>query len=118
VSSHVILSSYQRFNCFVTGVFSGGRGIRTTPGGFVKFTFRWHVKTASHLGYQGYATAVDTGTGELHSMPPTSLRGAFGGFLPPKCALFIAATAGTTTTASFAASGNQVTIKGMSESVA
>jgi len=64
-----------------------------------------------------WSTAVDTGTGELHNMPLTSVARAFG-FLPPKFALFIAANAATSTNASFAASGNQVTIKGYTESVA
>lgn len=65
-----------------------------------------------------WATAVDTGTAEVHSMPPTSIRGAFGGVIPPKFALFCATTAATSTNAGFAASGNQVTVKGYAESVA
>ena len=65
-----------------------------------------------------WSTAVDIGTGEIHSMPMTSVRGAFGGILPPNFALFVAATAATSTNASFAASGNQVTTKGFGESVA
>jgi hypothetical protein len=65
-----------------------------------------------------WSTAVDTGTAEVHSMPMTSVRGAFGGILPPKFAVFIAANAATSTNASFAASGNQVTVKGFGESVA
>lgn len=64
-----------------------------------------------------WATAVDNGASEVHYMPLTSIARAFG-FLPAKFALFIAINPTTTTTAGLAASGNQVTVKGYTESVA
>lgn len=64
-----------------------------------------------------WGTAVDSGASEAHNMPPTSIRGAFG-FIPAKFALFVTGNATTTTTAQFAASGNQVTVKGHYETVA
>ena len=64
-----------------------------------------------------WSTAVDNGASEVHYMPLTSVARAFG-FLPPKFALFIAINPTTTTTAGLAASGNQVTVKGYTESVA
>jgi hypothetical protein len=63
-----------------------------------------------------WSTAVDTGASDVHNMPPVSLRDKFG-FMPAKCALFVTTNATTTTTAALAASGNQVTVKGMYESV-
>ena len=63
-----------------------------------------------------WSTAVDTGTGEVHTMPPTSLRQAFG-FMPAKCALFVTGNGATSTNAQFAASGNQITVKGLYETV-
>lgn len=65
-----------------------------------------------------WATTVDTGTSEVHNMPPCSVAAAFGGTLPPKFAIFITGNCSTTTTAQFAASGNQVTVKGVYENVA
>lgn len=64
-----------------------------------------------------WATTVDTGNGDIHCMPPRSVRNAFGGILPPKFAVFVTTTAATTTNAGFAASGNQVTVKGYFESI-
>jgi hypothetical protein len=59
------------------------------------------------------ATDADSGTDDNYSMPLTSIAKAFG-FLPPKFAIFIAHSTGV----NLAASGNQVTIKGYTESVA
>lgn len=64
-----------------------------------------------------WATTVDTGASEVHNMPPSSVANAFGA-LPPKFAIFITGNCTTTTTAQFAASGNQVTVKGYYENVA
>ena len=64
-----------------------------------------------------WSTATDSGTGEVHYMPLTSVAKVFG-FLPRKFALFIAINPTTTTTAGLAASGNQVTVSGYTESVA
>lgn len=64
-----------------------------------------------------WSTAVDTGVSEVHYMPLTSIARAFG-YLPAKFALFITINPTTTTTAGLAASGNQVTVKGYTESVA
>lgn len=47
-----------------------------------------------------------------HSMLSTSIRKAFGGFMPPKFALFITASG------ALAATGNQVTVKGTWENIA
>jgi len=58
-----------------------------------------------------WSTATDTGASEVHNMPPTSVASAFGS-LPPKFAIFVTGNCTTTTTAQFAASGNQVTTKG------
>ena len=65
-----------------------------------------------------WSTVTDTGASELHNMPPVSVASAFGGTLPPKFAIFVTGNATTTTTAQFAASGNQVTVKGVYENVA
>lgn len=46
------------------------------------------------------------------TMPMTSLRGVFGGVMPPKVILFVAISGSALST------GNQVTVKGLSESVA
>lgn len=65
-----------------------------------------------------WSTTTDTGTSEVHNMPPVSVASAFGGVLPPKFAVFVTGNATTTTTAQFASSGNQVTTKGVNYSVA
>lgn len=64
-----------------------------------------------------WSTNVDTGTGEAHNMPPISLRSVFG-HMPAKCALFVTGNGATSTNAQFAASGNQITVKGYFEAVA
>lgn len=64
-----------------------------------------------------WSTTVDTGNGDVQNMPPRSLAAAFGGVLPPKIALFVTTTAATSTNAGFAASGNQLTVKGVYETV-
>lgn len=60
------------------------------------------------------ATRADPGTDDTYPVPKTSLRGAFGGFMPPKCVLFITHSTGV----NFASSGQQITIQGTAESVA
>jgi hypothetical protein len=64
-----------------------------------------------------WSTVTDTGTSEVHNMRPVSLRAAFG-FVPAKCAIFITGSAATSTNAQLAASGNQVTTKGLYEIIA
>lgn len=64
-----------------------------------------------------WSTTTDTTNGDVHNMPPTSVRAAFGGILPPKFAVFVTAACATSTNACFAASGNQVTVKGYFESI-
>ena len=63
-----------------------------------------------------WSTTTDTGNGEVHNMPPTSVRAAFGGFMPAEFAVFVTSNCATSTNACFAASGNQVTVKGLYES--
>lgn len=65
-----------------------------------------------------WATTTDTGTSEVHNMPPTSVAAAFGGILPAKFAIFITGNAASSTNSQLAASGNQVTTKGVYRSVA
>jgi hypothetical protein len=60
------------------------------------------------------ATRADPGTDDVYPIPMTSLRGAFGGFLPPKTVLFVTHSTGV----NLAASGQQITVKGITESVA
>jgi hypothetical protein len=60
-----------------------------------------------------WSTAVDTGTGEIHCMPKTGVAQFFGGFCPPKFAIYITGNGATSTNAQFAASGNQVTHAGL-----
>lgn len=64
-----------------------------------------------------WSTTTDTSASDVHNMPPTSVRAAFGGILPPKFAVFVTAACATSTNACFAASGNQVTVKGYFESI-
>lgn len=65
-----------------------------------------------------WGTTVDNGaSAEVHNMPQISIRSALG-YMPPKFALFITGNCTTTTTAQFAASGNQVTVKGLYENIA
>jgi len=64
-----------------------------------------------------WTTQTDTTNADVHNMPPVSVAGAFGGFLPAKFAIFATAACATSTNACFAASGNQVTVKGLYESI-
>lgn len=64
-----------------------------------------------------WSTQTDTGTSEPFNMPQTSIAQFFSGNMPAKCALFVTHTAHTSTNA-IASSGNQVTVKGVSETVA
>lgn len=59
-------------------------------------------------------TRADPGTDDTYPISLSSIRGAFGGVMPPKCALFITHSTGV----NLAASGQQITIKGFAESVA
>lgn len=63
-----------------------------------------------------WGTSVDSGASEVHNMPPTSIRAAFG-YMPEEFAIFVTGNC-TSTGAQFAASGNQVTVKGYYETVA
>lgn len=64
-----------------------------------------------------WSTTTDTTNADIHNMPPTSVASVFNGMLPPKFAIFVTAACATSTNACFAASGNQVTVKGYYESV-
>lgn len=72
------------------------------------------IRDATMVLVCAFATRADPGTDDNYSIPQTSLRGAFGGFMPPKCALFITHSTGV----NLAGSGQQITIKGITESVA
>jgi hypothetical protein len=72
------------------------------------------IRDAAMVLVSAFATRADPGTDDVYSIPQTSLRGAFGGFLPPKTVLFVTHSTGV----NLAASGHQITIKGFSESVA
>ena len=72
------------------------------------------IRDAGMVLVFGCATRADPGTDDVYPIPMTSLRGAFGGFLPPKIVLFISHSTGV----NLASSGNQITIKGMNETVA
>lgn len=61
-----------------------------------------------------WGTVTDTGASDVYTMPATSLAQAFGGTLPPKVALFITQSSGTT----LETTGQQVTLKGVYETVA
>ena len=52
--------------------------------------------------------AITATNGEIYTFPPTGIAQLFGGIVPPYHCLFITANAGTTTTASFAGSGNAI----------
>lgn len=60
------------------------------------------------------ATRADPGTDDVYNMPKTSLRGVFGGVLPPKIVLYASHSTGV----NLAASGNQITVVGVYETVA
>lgn len=61
-----------------------------------------------------WATQNDTTASQVYSMPAQSIAARFGGVLPPKFAIFVAQSTGTT----LETSGNQVTTKGVYETVA
>lgn len=71
------------------------------------------IRDSSFVLLWSTAVDADAGTDDNYNMPLTSIARAFG-FMPPKCALFITHSTGV----NLAASGNQVTIKGYTESVA
>ncbi len=72
------------------------------------------IRDATMVLVCAFATRADPGVDDNYSIPMTSLRGAFGGVLPPKCALFITHSTGV----NLAATGQQITVNGFAESVA
>lgn len=72
------------------------------------------IRDATMVLVAAFATRADPGTDDNYSIPQTSLRAAFGGFMPAKCALFVTHSTGV----NLAASGQQITVKGITESVA
>jgi hypothetical protein len=54
-------------------------------------------------------TFTDTDASGVYSMPKQSIAAAFGGYLPPKFALFVTHSTG----ANLAASGQQITVQGV-----
>ncbi len=56
-----------------------------------------------------WGSATDTTASQAYEMPPQSIAALFGGVLPPKCALFVTQSTGTT----LETAGSQVTIKGV-----
>ena len=85
----------------------------------------WPATATGTLGTQGAGSFTDTQmrdslcvlltsivvtatNGEIYAFPPTGIAQLFGGSVPPYHCLYISANAGTTTTASFAASGNAI----------
>ena len=72
------------------------------------------IRDAGMVNVVSFATRADPGADDVYPIPMTSLRGAFGGILPPKVVLFVAHSTGV----NLAAAGNQITVKGLSESVA
>lgn len=63
---------------------------------------------ASHFR-QLWSTANDTTASQVYAMPKTSVASLFGGTLPPKFAIFVTQSTGTT----LETSGNQVTQQGV-----
>ena len=90
-----------------TGVFASG-----TPGteGAIALNDTEELDSSMILMW---SSAVDTSTGAVHGMPKTGVKQFFGGSCPPKFAIYVTGNATTTTTAQFAASGNQVTYAGI-----
>lgn len=62
--------------------------------------------------------AVDATASAVIYMAPIGLAQFFGGALPAKFVVFVTGNGTTTTTAQFAASGNQVSIKGVKYTIA
>ena len=60
----------------------------------------------------GKAIAVDATASAVLYGAPFSVASLFGGVLPAKFVVFVTGNGTTTTTAQFAASGNQITLKG------
>lgn len=61
-----------------------------------------------------WSQVTDTSASRPYPMISRSIAALFGGAMPPKCALFVAQSTGTT----LETSGNQVTVKGQSANVA
>lgn len=72
------------------------------------------IRDAGMVLVTAITTRADPGTDDTYPILLSSIRGAFGGVMPPKFALFITHSTGV----NFAASGHQITIKGFGESVA
>jgi hypothetical protein len=66
----------------------------------------------------GRVVTVDASAGAVIYVAPFSVASLFGGVCPEKFVIFIAGNATTTTTAQLAASGNQVSVKGVYQTVA
>lgn len=60
------------------------------------------------------ATRADPGTDDVYHIAASSIAGAFGGFMPKKVQLFVTHSTGVNT----AASGHQLTVQGMYETIA
>jgi hypothetical protein len=61
-----------------------------------------------------FIVTTDTSASRPYPMISKSIAALFGGQMPPKCALFVAQSTGTT----LETTGNQVTVKGVSANVA
>ena len=66
----------------------------------------------------GKAIAVDTTASAVLYGAPFSVASLFGGVCPAKFVIFITGNGATSTNAQFASSGNQVTVKGVFQTVA
>jgi hypothetical protein len=62
--------------------------------------------------------AVDTSTGAVLYVAPFGVAQFFGGVCPAKFVVFVTGNGATSTNAQFAASGNQITIKGVKYTIA
>lgn len=61
-----------------------------------------------------WSTITDTGASDVYTIPMTSVAEHFGSFLPPKFALFVTHSTGTT----LETTGNAINLKGVKETVA
>lgn len=61
----------------------------------------------------GATCVVDNTAGDVYYSAPFSVASLFGGVCPAKFVIFVSQNATTTTTAGLAASGNQITTKGV-----
>lgn len=89
-------------------LFSGGTGSEGTEGTATIHDAEQKNENLVLL----WATATDTSSGDVHNMRPVSLRERFG-FMPLKCAIFVTHNM----VVAMASSGNQVTVKGLYETI-